>query len=124
MKNQTLNELLFDNKTTTDPDQWFSTLFIPDNETNLESILKERHDQEFKDQLKQLYPILAVFTILLAFASCYLFVLLTLWERYGMDPMKRGIKNRVSQNLSFKRMVLKKLKIDFRSCQALQNFVS
>ena len=124
MKNQTLNELLFDNKTTTDPDQWFSTLFIPDNETNLESILKERHDQEFKDQLKQLYPILAVFTILLAFASCYLFVLLTLWERYGMDPMKRGIKNRVSQNLSFKRMVIKKLKIDFRSCQALQNFVS
>ena len=79
--------------------KWLNSSFIPDNETDVESLLEEKETGDIREQLQKFYPILALGTILLALFVIYLFILLTLWERYGMDPMKRGITNRVS--LSF-----------------------
>ena len=78
------------------PKKWVNVSFTPDNETNINSFLDDMTSNDFEQQLRQFHPILVVVTILLVIVTIYLFILLTLWERYGMDPMKRGIINRVS----------------------------
>ena len=83
-------------------DKWFHSSFIADNETEVESILEEMKANDIREKLTQVYPIVAVATILIAVVAAYLFILLTLWERFGMDPMKRGITNRVSHCYLFK----------------------
>ena len=79
-------------------DNGFYFTFVADNETDVESLLEEIKLHDIGELLKQFYPIVAVVTILIAIIGAYLFILLTLWERYGMDPMKRGIINRVSHS--------------------------
>ena len=76
--------------------KWFHSSFITDNETEIDSLIEELKPHDVRDILQQVYPFLASVTMLLQFVVAYLFILLTLWERYGMDPMKRGITNRVS----------------------------
>ena len=80
-------------------DKWFHSSLIADNETDVTSVLEEIKLNDLEEKLIQIYPIMAVVTILVAIVSAYLFILLTLWERFGMDPMKRGITNRVRQYL-------------------------
>ena len=72
--------------------------FVQYNQTDFEEILKGivHHDHDIENILEKYYPILGTITIIVSLISCVLLVILTLWERYGMDPMKRGIKNRVS----------------------------
>ena len=77
-------------------DKWFHSSFIADNETDVESLFEEMKPHDVREKLKLLYPFMASATMLLELVVVYLFVLLTLWERFGMDPMKRGITNRVS----------------------------
>ena len=71
------------------------------NQTDFEEILRGivHHDNDHNDIesiFEKYYPILATITIMLSLISGVLLVILTLWERFGMDPMKRGIKNRVN----------------------------
>ena len=103
MDDKTVQELFeLDNSTskshfvTSLDNEWF----ITEGETDVESFLEEIKSNNFGEQLKRFHPILAVITILLALFAGYLFILLLLWERNGMDPMKRGIINRVSPRKS------------------------
>ena len=81
-----------------DGTKWYLAQY---NRTDFEEILKgivhhDHHDHDIENILEKYYPILATITIILSLISGVLLVILTLWERFGMDPMKRGIKNRVS----------------------------
>ena len=88
------------NQASNTTESFMSELFTPNNDTNFEDFMIENTSTETERHLQMIYPFLAVTTISLATTSIILYVILTLWERYGMDPMKRGIINRVS-NTSF-----------------------
>ena len=50
----------------------------------------------FKSSLN--LPLLATITVLLLLISLFLVLMITFYERYGMDPMKRSLKNRLISN--------------------------
>ena len=64
--------------------------------TEFKEVLGGHFHSGIGDLLEKYYPISASITIFVALISCFLFIILIFWERFGMDPMKRGIKNRVS----------------------------
>ena len=59
----------------------------------LEDILKL--NRNFESQLEPYYPIVALISLMLSIISIFLATTATLWERFGMDPMKRGVINRL-----------------------------
>ena len=46
------------------------------------------------------YPFLAFFTILVYLLFGFLSMMITLYERFGMDTQKRGLKNRLVSSLA------------------------
>ena len=51
-----------------------------------------------KSLLDKYYPLLAILTLALLLVSLFLAFMITFYERYGMDPMKRGLQNRLISN--------------------------
>ena len=74
-------------------DNWYLSYADP---KGLKEFEREMKSHSIEDFLEKYYPISALVTIFVAFISCLLHLILIYWERFGMDPMKRGIKNRVS----------------------------
>ena len=64
-----------------------------DNLTVLEDILKL--NSNFESQLEPYYLIVALISLILYITCIFLATTATLWERFGMDPMKRGVINRL-----------------------------
>ena len=57
--------------------------------------LKLQEKSEVQITLEKYYPVVAIITILVELITILLFLIIILWEKYGMDQMKRGIVNRV-----------------------------
>ena len=70
--------------------------FLHSNPKEFKDIFEELKAHGIESLLEEYYPIFAILTILTALIQWVLFIILIFWERFGMDPMKRGIKNRVS----------------------------
>ena len=60
-------------------------------------ILQELNPTKSK-LLDKYYPLLAILTLALLLVSLFLAFMITFYERYGMDPMKRGLQNRLISN--------------------------